>query len=73
MTEVELAIQDVVDVWLAEDAGRKIEKHGREYNALVRAFDNFLKKREDADAVKFHKAVEQAYQKGYDAGCRLKG
>jgi hypothetical protein len=74
MTATELDIQDVIDRWLREDfGGRVLVKHSPEYLSLVAAVNAFLKKRENVDAEKFRKAVDLAYQNGYNAGIGVKG
>lgn len=73
MTAINLEIQDVIDRWMREDAGVHIAKHDRTYSSLVRALESFLMERDRNGAADFQKAVETAYQNGYNAGCGQKG
>lgn len=73
MTSTELEIQDVVDRWIREDGRFRIHKFDREYTALVDALGQFLRQRDQMAAEKFKKAVEVAYQNGYNAGRGVKG
>lgn len=74
MTSSELEIQDVIDRWLREEAQHAgIRKHDRDYTSLVSALDAFLRRKERLDGDKFRKAVDLAYQNGYNAGQGLKG
>lgn len=73
MTVLELEIQDVLDRWLREDSCSRIAKHDREYRSLVTTLEAFLRKRDQRDAARFEKAVEVAYQNGYNAGSGVKG
>lgn len=72
MTPEQLEVKDVVDGWMTESHVH-LDKGGQQYRALCEAIEGYLKKKGDRAGGELRKAVDQAYQRGYDTANGIKG
>lgn len=72
MTPEQLEINDLVNTWMLEN-GIHLDKGGRQHRALCEAIEGYLKKNDNRVGEELRRAVDAAYERGYNVANGLKG